>query len=52
LFIIEEYSGSHDNPTKNPNYHTVNDALSTLNLSFHAKVTQALVASLATFANP
>jgi hypothetical protein len=32
--------------------HTVGDTLATLNLTLHADITRALVAALATFANP
>ena len=41
MFIIEDY------PYWNPNYHTPNDTLDTLNLAFHADVTRSLVAAIA-----
>lgn len=41
----------HPNPTKNPNYETATDTVSTLNLKLHAEVTRALVATLATLGN-
>lgn len=52
MFAIEEYTGDHLQPVKNPGYHTTGDTLDKLNLVFHAEVTRGLVAALASFANP
>ena len=41
MFIIEDY------PYWNPNYHTADDTLDTLNLAFHTDVTRSLVAAIA-----
>jgi hypothetical protein len=41
MFIIEDY------PLENPNYHTAQDTLDTLNLTFHTDVTRSLVAAIA-----
>jgi len=41
MFIIEDY------PLQNPYYHTSNDTLDTLNLTFHYEVTRSLVAAIA-----
>jgi hypothetical protein len=38
-------------PYGNPNYHKSSDTVATLDLPFHADVTRALVATLASLAN-
>lgn len=40
-----------DEPTLNPNYHTTSDTIATLNLGLHARITRAILAGIATFAN-
>jgi hypothetical protein len=41
MFIIEDY------PLENPHYHTAQDTLDTLNLTFHTDVTRSLAAAIA-----
>ncbi len=51
MFAMEDYTSGKANPSNNPNYHSKNDKVSTLNLKLHAEITRGLLATVATLSN-